>query len=299
MFFFEVNLWFRALARFCDYCLFFLTLGAITVFLPLFYGPFFYYYLALAVPLLWAPIEALLISKWATTPGKALLGLSVRDALGFKLPFPLSLRRAFFLPGRPGTVLQKRTSWIRKLLAITTSSAFILSAVYGHVLTLWSIGLNRGISPNEWIQYTSDDVGFKVSFPTNPEESYKELVIPNSGKVLNYEELTSAESDKVHYSVSHMELPRRWRIAGNTTLLKGILDVIVKYTEGAELLEKDFKKYAGFRVLDFRMKQGSNEEVKGRLLIVGPILYKLSIVYPSSQSDKMQESPFLDSFEVS
>jgi len=269
------------------------------LFLPFFYGPFFYYYLALATPLLWAPIEALLISKWATTPGKTLLGLSVRDALGFKLPFSLSLRRAFFLPGRPGTILQKRISWKRKLFAIATSAVFSLSAIYGNVLTLWSVGLNKGISPDEWVQYTSDYAGFKVSFPTNPEESYKELVIPDSGRVLNYEELTSVENDKVHYSVSHMELPRKWRIAGNTTLLKGVLDVMIKYTEGAELLEKGFKKYAGHRVLDFRMKQGSDEEVKGRLIIVGPILYKLSIVYPSSQSDKVQENPFLDSFEIS
>jgi hypothetical protein len=299
MFYFEINLWIRALARFCDYCFFFLTLSAVTLFLPFFYSHFFYCYLALAIPLLWAPIEAFLISKWATTPGKALLGMSVRDALGFKLPYSLSLRRAFFLLRRPGTVLQKRISWKRKLCAIATCAAFILSAIYGNFLTLWSVGLNQGISPNEWVQYTSDDAGFKVYFPTNPEESYKELIIPNSGRVLNYEELTSAESDQVHYSVSHMELPRKWRLAGNTTLLKGVLDVMVKYTEGAELLEKDFKKLAGHRVLDYRMKQGRDEEVKGRLIIVGSILYKLSIVYPPSQADKMQKNVFLDSFEVS
>ncbi len=298
MFCFEINFWFRVLARFCDYCLFFLSLSAITLFLPFFYGPFFYYYLAMAVPLLWAPIEAFLISKWGATPGEALQGLSVRDAMGFKLPYSLALRRAFFLPGRPGTVLQKRTSWKRKLFAIAISTAFMLSAIYGNVLTLWTVGLNRGISPEEWVQYTSDYAGFKISFPTDPEESYKQLIIPGSGRILNYEELTSAENDKVHYSVSHMELPRKWRIAGNTTLLKGVLDVMIKHTEGAELLEKDFKKFAGYRVLDYRMKQGAEEEVKGRLIIVGPILYKLSIIYPPSHADKIQENPFLDSFEV-
>jgi uncharacterized RDD family membrane protein YckC len=298
MFYFEINLWFRTLARFCDYCLFFLILSAITLFLPFFYGPFFYYYLLLFVPFLWAPLEAFLISGWGTTPGKALLGLSVRDALGFKLPFSLSLRRAFFLPGRPGTVFKKKISWTRKLFAIVTITAFMLSGSYGNVLTLWSIGLNREISPNDWVQYTSNYGGFKISFPTHPEESYKELVIPDSGRVLNYEEVTSAENDKVHYSVSHMDLPRKWRWAGNTTLLKGVLDIIVKHTDGAELLEKDFKKFSGYRVLDYRIKQGT-EEIKGRLMIFGPTLYKLSIVYPPSQAEKMQKSPFLDSFEIS
>src|ERR1700733_14279051 len=165
MFYFETNRWYRVLARFCDYCLFFFALGAITLFLPLFYGPSFYYYLALAVPLLWAPVEALFISKWATTPGKALLGLSVRDALGFNLPYSLCLKRAFFLGARPGTVHQKKISWKRKLSSIAMSAAFVLAAVYGNVLTLWSMGLDKGISPEEWVQYSSDDAGFKISFP--------------------------------------------------------------------------------------------------------------------------------------
>ena len=299
MFYFEINNWFRALARFCDYCLCFLTLSAVTLFLPFFYGPFFYYYLALAVPFIWAPIEAFLISKWGTTPGKALLGLSVRDALGFKLPYFLSLKRALFLPGRPGTMLQKTTSWFRKLCAIVTAAGFVLAAIYGNVLTLWTVGLNEGISPDEWVQYTSDDAKFKICFPTQPEGASKELVIPDSGKVLNYEELVCKENEEVHYSVSHMKLPRSWRFAGNTTLLKGVLDVIVKYTTGAELLEKDFQKLNGHRVLDYRMKQGENEEVKGRLIIVGSTLYKLSMVYPPAQAEKMQDNPFLDSFELS
>lgn len=297
MFYFETNYWVRLLARFCDYCLFFLLLSTASLFLPFFYDQFFYYYLALSVPVFWAPLEALLISKWGTTPGKALFGLSVRDALRFKLSFPISLRRAFFLPGRPGTVFQKRISLKRKLCAIATGILFILAAVYGNVLTLWSVGLSRGISPDEWVQYSSNDAGFKISFPTNPQEASKELVIPDSGKVLNYEEITSNENDKVHYSVSHMDLPRRWRIASDTTLLKGILDVIVKHTEGAELIEKGFNKFAGRRVLDFKMKQGENE-IKGRMLIAGPTLYKLSITYPPSVSNKMQQNLFLDSFEV-
>jgi uncharacterized RDD family membrane protein YckC len=298
MFNFEVNQWFRVLARICDYCLFFLTASVITLVLPFFYGPFFYYYLAIAIPLLWAPLEALLISKWGTTPGKALLGLSVRDAVGFKLPYSLSLKRALFLPSRPGTLLQKKTSWLRKLCAIVTCASFLLFGIYGNVLTFWTMGLNQAISPEDWVQYTSDYAGFKVSFPTNPEESSKELVIPDSGKILSYEELTSAENDKVHYSVTHMEIPRRWRLAGDATLLKGVLDVMVKHTDGAELIEKDFNKFGGYRVLDFRMKQGA-EEVKGRLLVVGQTLYKLSIIYPPSHAEKMQASPFLDSFEVS
>jgi uncharacterized RDD family membrane protein YckC len=44
--------------------------------------------------LLTLPIEAALLATWGTTPGKALLGVSVRAASGDKLRFGPALRRA-------------------------------------------------------------------------------------------------------------------------------------------------------------------------------------------------------------
>ena len=52
------------------------------------------------------------------------------------------------------------------------------------------------------------------------------------------------------------------------------------------------------RVVDFRMKQGK-EEIKGRLIIISGTLYKLTITYPPSHVNKVQDDLFLDSFEVS
>lgn len=294
MFKIEINYWFRALARFCDYSLLFLTLGAITLFLPYFYGPFFYYILAAAIPLLFAPIEALLINRWGTTPGKALFGLSVHKQEGYLA----ALKWSFFLSRHAGTVQQKVVSWKRKLCAFLTSAVFIVGAIYGNGLSLWSVGLEKGISPDGWVQYSCNDTGFKVSFPTDPESANKELVIPSSGKVLNYKEITSEENEKILYSVTHLDLPRKWRLAGNTTLLKGVLDQMVKHVAGSELIEKEFKTIGSHRVLDFRMKQGK-EEVKGRLIIVSGTLYKLTITYPPSHLKELEENPFLDSFEIS
>lgn len=294
----EKNFWYRALARFCDYCLFFLALGAFTLFLPYFYGPLFYYYLAIAVPFLWIPVEAFLLSKWGTTPGKALFGLSVwRDSHGQKLSFLAALKRSFFIPRRPGKVYSKKISWKRKLVAFTASAAFVLAAIFGNTLTTWSVGLERGIPADGWVQYSSSDAGFKISFPTDPEHESKELVIPNTGKVLNYKEISSEESGKVSYKLNHMELPRKWRLAGDTTLLKGVLDAMVKHTK-AELLEKQFTMHQGYRALDFRMKQ-EESEIKGRLIIVKGVLYKLTVDYPPSLAQEMEGNPFLNSFEVS
>jgi hypothetical protein len=298
MFKFEINNWFRALARFCDYSLLFLAIGLVTLFLPFFYGPLFYYILAAALPLIWAPIEAFCVSKWGTTPGKALFGLSVRNAVGSLLNYTDALKWSLFLPGRKGIVRQKGVSWKRKLCAFLISSSFMTGAIYGNVLALWTVGLEKGISPTGWVQYSSEDVGFKVSFPTDPEAASKELVIPDSGKILEYKEITSGENEKVQYSLSHLELPRKWRLAGDTTLLKGVLDLIVSHTEGAVLIEKEFKALGPHRVLDFKIKQGK-DEVKGRLIIVAGTLYKLTVVYPPSHASKLEDNLFLDSFEVS
>jgi uncharacterized RDD family membrane protein YckC len=298
MFNFEINNWFRVLARFCDYSIFFLAVGAVTLFLPYFYGPFFYYYLAAAIVLLWVPVEALLVSKWGTTPGKAFFGLSVSNAVGAHLSYFEALKWSLFLRGTSAIVRQRTISWKRKICAFMTSSAFVIAAIYGNFLALWSVGLEKGISPEGWVQYSSNDAGFKISFPTDPEAASKELVIPDSGKVLPYKEITSDENKKVHYSVTHLDLPRKWRLAGNTTLLKGVLDQMVKHMEGTELIEKEFKMYGSHRVLDFHMKQGK-EQVKGRLIIVSGTLYKLTIAYPPSHAKEMQANPFLDSFEIS
>lgn len=294
---FEKNYWYRLLARFCDYCLFFLGLGLITLFLPYFYGPFFYYYLALATPFLWVPVEAFFLSKWTTTPGKALFGMSVWKELLVKLSYREALRRALFIPKRPGKTYRKKISWKRKVFAFAASATFVLAAIYGNVLTLWSVGLEKGISPDGWVQYSSADAGFKISFPTDPAHESKELVIPNSGKVLNYKEITSEERGKISYKLNHMELPRKWRLAGDTTLLKGVLDALVKNTKDAELIEKEFTMVQGHRALDFKMKQGLNE-IKGRVVIVSGVLYKITMEYPSSLSGEMAANPFINSFEV-
>jgi RDD family len=285
-----------ALARFCDYSIFYLTLGVISLFIPCFYGPSFYYLLALAVPFLWAPIEAFFISKWGTTPGKALLGLEVKGTTGRNLPYSAALKRAFFFPGRSGILRQKKISWKRQLCALATGATFALAALFGNALTLWSIGLEKGISPERWVEYASDDTGFKISFPTPPETISKELVIPDSGKVLPYEEITCDEN-KVYYSVSRLNLPRKWRLAADATLLKGVLDQLVKHTPNSVLLKKDFKMYNNHRVLDFHMSQGKGE-LEGRLIVVGGTLYKLTVLYPPSHSAETEKNLFLNSFEA-
>ncbi len=139
MFKLEINCWFHALARFCDYSVLFLILGAVTLFLPYFYGPFFYYFLAAIVPFLFAPLEGLLMSKWGTTPGKALFGLSVDLPVSYSEALCFSL----FIPAKKAVMKQRPLSWRRKFYGFLISAAFVIAAVYGNVLALWTVGLER------------------------------------------------------------------------------------------------------------------------------------------------------------
>jgi uncharacterized RDD family membrane protein YckC len=288
---------FRILAQFVDYLSFFLIGGAISSFLPWFIDTYYYVGFALAVPLLWIPFEALLVSLMGTTPGKALFGIKIFDIMGRKLSYWQSFKTALRLDSR-GVVRQLSLSYKRRFAALIVIVGFTLISIFGNALAKWSIGWERGISTSGWTEYVNEEAGFTVQFPNDPKEESKQLEVPEANKVLDYQELTTHQNKKVYYSVSYMELPRKWKIAGSSTLLKGALTIVVKHMPDTTLLEKSFTTHQNHRALDFRLKQG-DQEVKGRLIIVGMTLYKLTVTYPSDLEQELQENPFLESFDLS
>ena len=94
-----------------------------------------------------------------------------------------------------------------------------------------------------------------------------------------------------------MDLPKKWKLAGSSRLLQGALDLIMKHTLGSELLFKSMTKHKNFKALDFHLSQGQ-EEVQGRLILVGMTLYRLTVVYPPDLAHQLQHDEFIDSFEV-
>ena len=196
-------------------------------------------------------------------------------------------------------LFQLGMSFKRKLTAFILAACAILVALFGKPLTYYSIGLDAKISQNGWMQYYSLTRGFTVNFPSNPQEESKQLEIPDAGKVLNYEEVSTQHTKDVLYSVSYMELPSKWRWAGSNTLLKGALDLLVKYAEmPTEVLSREIFLYQNHRAIDFHLKQGESE-VRGRFILVDNTLYKLTVVYPETVKDKVEQgTPFLDSFDL-
>gem|GEM_PF-853887 len=291
--------WMRFLARITDYSLFYIFIAFSTSFLPYFLGMSFYLGLIAAAPFLWIPLEAFLLSRYGTTPGKSLFRMRVQNAVGGNLSFMQALKQAAFFSPRPGVLTQKDMSSKRKLGALIMAVCCVLAALFGKPITYYSIGLDNKISTNGWVQYYSMTRGFTVNFPTDPKEQSKQLEIPDSDKVLQYEEVSSQQTKDVLYSVSYMELPSKWRWAGSNTLLKGALDLLVKYSpQQSQVVDRELILYQNHRALDFHLKQGDND-VSGRFILVDNTLYKLTVVYPPSLSQEVQNGdPFLDSFDL-
>ncbi|MCB1084546.1 MAG: RDD family protein [Chlamydiia bacterium] len=86
--------WVRFWARMIDYSLFMLVIGLIIGFFRLGFGTIGSFSGILAI-FLWTFVEAALLCTVGTTPGKALLRITVRDKNHHKLNFSESLNRSF------------------------------------------------------------------------------------------------------------------------------------------------------------------------------------------------------------
>jgi uncharacterized RDD family membrane protein YckC len=289
--------WARFCAQCIDYSIVYLSFCLASLFLPFYIEDLYYLGFAFFIPILWAPLEGLLVSLYKTTPGKALFGIRVENHLGGRLPFLIALKRSCFFGTRPGVIRQKALGLFRSVLAV--SVLFFLTGVsfFEKDIAVLSAGFEKYKSIDGWIDYTSCEGGFRVLLPEVPEEASKVLPVPSHNKTLNYQEITSHQTQKVYYSISYMNFPKKWKLAGAQRLLQGALDLIVEHIPGTQILFKSMTKHKNFRALDFHLTQGS-EEVQGRLILVGTTLYRLTVVYPPELANQLQQNEFLDSFEV-
>ena len=289
--------WARVCARGIDYALFYLICSMVSFFLPIYIDEIYYAAFVLVLPFLWAPIEAFLISRYKTTLGCFLLGIRVETHTATKLPYLIALKRACFFGVRPGVIRQKTLSAVRCVLAALSLCTLMGVSFFEKEIAIVTTGFEKYKTIEGWTDYTACNGSFKVLLPEIPEEQSKALPVPSQNRTLNYQELTSHQTQKVYYSISYIELPRKWKIAGASRLLQGALDLIIEHIPGAQLLHKNMTKHRNFRALDFHFSQG-DEDVQGRLILVGMTLYRLTVVYPPDLAHQLQKTEFLNSFEI-
>ena len=279
----------RSLARLLDYGLFYFCSVFATLMTPVEVNDNFYFYFALAVPFFWAPLEALFISRYGTTPGKKLFGILIPN-----LTWKESLKRAFFLGKRPGT----RHLPKNHLLALSHCAHDRLFCRKRSFL--WKRHLRSRVHYEEqvagsgWVEYFSENGKFSVHFPEKPEVIQKKVEVPN-GDPIQLSEFKAVKD--AAFSVSYLDLPKKWKLFSSNTLLKGAMNVVHEHMPGTELIDKKIVKHKNYPAMDFKMKDGENH-IEGRLILVGNTLYRLMVVYfPDTPRDQQHET-FVSSFDL-
>lgn len=279
----------RFLARFFDYGIFYFFVVFGSMMLPIEIEDKSFFLLALLTPFLFAPFEAISLKKWGTTLGKKLFGISVPS-----LTWKESFKRAFWWGPRPGALVSKPITLWRYLLALMIACSGGSALFLGKDITEVAIQYEQNVAGSGWIKYISEDGKFAVHFPKKPQVASKTYEVPN-GDPVNLNEFKVEK--EAGFSVSYLDLPKKWKIFSSNTLLKGAMNVVQQHMPGTELLEKTLVKHKNYPAMDFKMKEGENL-IEGRLILVGNTLYRLMVVYYPDTPRELQHEVFVNSFEL-
>lgn len=292
----------RFLARIFDYGLFYFFTVFMALVLPVEVESKIFVIYALWVPFCWMPFEAMLLRFWGTTPGKKLFGLSFSPVSGKgngKMSGKEALKRAFLFRGVHS--LRAQPIGIKRylaalVLACLAGSALFLGENIAEVAIQYEQTITQSGTQSGWIQYVSDNGKFQVHFPKKPvEQQPQQFEIPN-GDPLQVSEFKAHK--EAEFSVSYLDLPKKWKLFSANTLLKGAIKVVQEHRPGAQLLDKKLVKHKNYPAMDFKMKEGE-KEIEGRLILVDNTLYKLWVIYSPDTPREQQHEVFLDSFELS
>ncbi len=278
----------RFLARILDYGLFYFVAIFISLMLPFEISDRFYCLFAVTTPFIWAPLEALLLKRWGATPGKKLFEISIPG-----LSWKESFKRAFFLKS-PRAIIGKQITLWRYLIALIITCLGGSALFFGKDISDVAVQYEQKVAGSGWIQYVSDEGQFSVHFPKKPEVGVKTYDVPD-GDPINLNEYKVEK--EATFSVSYLELPKKWKLFSSTTLLKGAIKVVQEHMPGTELTDKNIVKHKEYPAMDFRMKEGENI-IEGRLILVGNTLYRLMVIYYPDTPRDLQHETFLNSFEL-
>ncbi|MES2345009.1 MAG: hypothetical protein V4494_03615 [Chlamydiota bacterium] len=224
------------------------------------------------------------------TPAMALFKRQFRDNPSF-----WQIVKTCLFMGEKKTIQNPRGLY-RTVVVIGLSSIFILGGFLASTVNEFSSGFETHQKNAGWEYYISQDRGFTVQLPDSPSIETRQLYVAQADKTLNYNEYKSMGTHNTYYCVSFMDFPNRWRIVGSNKLLNTAFDILLKNEEGTKLVSKTSVQHKIYPAIEFIVKKG-NEEMRGRLILVGNTFYKVMQVSSSSAQDNHQFEDFLSSFQ--
>ncbi|HSX03450.1 MAG TPA: RDD family protein [Rhabdochlamydiaceae bacterium] len=291
------NKFYQIFSRLLDYSIFYLFGSCFSLLFFSIPEVYFNLFFPLLIPFLWAPIEAFLLTTTGTTPGKLFFGLSILNEEGGRLSCREALKRSFFLGKRPGKIVRSRLGFWRKF----SGGLLILFCAFGGVLAIAVKNFDQLNNPfghlPGWVNNSTVNERFSIDFPKDPELQMKQLDVPKAGQTIDYQEY-SVDAKNITYSVSYVDFPGKWRLLGSNTLLKKSLELFVAHDKDPQkLINHYFTTHKNYPAIDFLIKK-EDQDIHGRLVLVGTTLYKLAVAYPSNTEERLKHGPFLCSFEA-
>lgn len=288
------------LARLIDYSLLYFVGILLSIFFFLYEERSFYLFYALCVPLLWLPMEAFFLKVLGTTVGRMIFKLSLSKENKRQISWKDAFKIACSIDDKKIESKERLQVGLgRKILGIALAVICLTGAFYSPSFSTKVMGVATSKEVEGWIQFNSAEGGFKVAFPADPKNEVKVLEAPESGRTFNYNEYVSHHpKSEVFYSVSYIDLPKKWGLVSSRTILKGVLNFLLDADPSLELVEKKLSYHNKLPALEFRFKQ-AGQELEGKLILVGSRLYKLTVLSPPViDRSTVQHQQFLDSFDL-
>ncbi|MBS3904948.1 MAG: hypothetical protein KGZ39_06450 [Simkania sp.] len=256
----------RIFSKLFDFAFCFLLLISITLLTPLELDNSEFYLTVLAASFF---VEVILLKTWGKTPGYALFGIAPKKNQG-SISWIEALRITFFLDKGLKTEWPHCKKTLPNLITrFAISCIVVIAAMFGKAILQFPQEFGKQVTNSGWVQYTSSENDFVVEFPHKPMIEQKQLEIPQVRRTLDYQEVKSDDRDKVTYSVSSLELPKKWQFFASSTILKGALSVLVDSNMpfGAKLLSKELCKHGEHPAINFHIRDGGTD-IKGRLILL-------------------------------
>jgi hypothetical protein len=319
---------YRFFAKLLDY-IWFSSLGLFLLD-ALNFGEFSYFVALFLLPLLFSPVEALLLFLFKTTLGKALFGLFYDRRLSLMQSFSLSFKKGLiilplFLPVinlfflfmylkewkqhptkrfdimSPARLVETKQRVLRRIflfaLAFLVSFAsFMPTTFISHAKQIGPYA-DKGIGifrPGDWIEFTSKEKSFTALFPDKPKFIEKDFPVPRTDEVLTYKEHTDKGPTNKH-SVGSLELPTDWTTKwGPQTVLKGALYIL---SDGRKIIKKEKAEHENFPATLYEMRQ-KDHYILGKLVLVENTLFKLEVEsdHPPTEEERMLANSFFTAF---
>lgn len=137
-----------------------------------------------------------------------------------------------------------------------------------------------------WEEIVSTDYNFRILFPSNPTQTtrntdwLKEVTYSVIHDDIYYDVTIMIESDDV-----------------DPTDPKDIVDGMIAFNEGVELVSLEPKEFQGYEAIDFITKDNQSY-MNARIISVGRTSYLLMVSYAQKDSDKTEYNKFINSFQL-